>query len=260
MNSVILCEGETDQILLSYYFNECFGFEYCSRLPKIAPKKLKENNKSESVCCYNRNDDNLIIWAVGGHSNFQKAMRKILQQNKINSLTNGYYSHICIMTDNDSEEETTKFWQEINQILNDYEISEQIRAMEWVKSTQLIDFDEKLSINLLGICVPVDESGALETALLNALAEDNGKTYIVKKSQDIIHDLLENKEKFSNEYLSSRRDKIKAPLAVFLGITIPERTFINTDELLKSINWEKQETIRNMFKPFDIYKIDSTSS
>ena len=72
----------------------------------------------------------------------------------------------------------------------------------------------------------------------------------------------QNQVKMSLPTDPSRRDKIKAPLAVFFGITIPERTFTNTNELLKSINWEKQETIRNIFKPFDIYKtkMDNTSS
>ena len=57
MNSVILCEGETDQILLSYYFNNRFSFEYCKHQPAIAPKKLHSNNDTESVCCYKRDND-----------------------------------------------------------------------------------------------------------------------------------------------------------------------------------------------------------
>lgn len=77
MNSIILCEGETDQIIIGYYFIMNFGFKACKKLPKIAPGKLSPQNNAEKICAYKRNDDNVIIWAVGGHDTvFEKLLKK----------------------------------------------------------------------------------------------------------------------------------------------------------------------------------------
>ena len=206
MNSIILCEGETDQILLSYYISKCFDFEYCRQQPAVAPKKLHFNNDAESVCCYNRDDDIIVIWAVGGHSELQQALEKILRQNKMNSPKNGFYSRICVMTDNDSEQELKSFWVEINNSLKSYDIHAKFQEMEWTTAEQSVDFDEKRPIELLGFPVPTDEEGALETALLNALGERQENAYIVEKSRSTIDNLIANEDKFSDDYLSSRRE------------------------------------------------------
>jgi len=49
----------------------------------LRQKKLSPQNKAEKIYAYKKNDDNLIIWAVGGHDDvLEKALRKILNQNK----------------------------------------------------------------------------------------------------------------------------------------------------------------------------------
>ena len=35
MNSVILCEGGTDAVLLSYYLNKVSGWEFCKKAQSI---------------------------------------------------------------------------------------------------------------------------------------------------------------------------------------------------------------------------------
>ena len=104
--------------------------------------------------------------------------------------------------------------------------------------------------------VPLTESGALETLLLNALSEDAGNSYIVEKSRDVVRDLLDNIDKFSDSYLSTRREQIKAPLAVFLGVTVPERTFDGMKKMMESIPWDNYQAIREMFAAFDVFKED----
>ena len=222
MNSIILCEGETDQIIIGYYFIMSFGFKPCKKLPAAAPKKLSSGNDAEKIYAYSRNDDNLIIWAIGGHDDvFEKALKSILNRNKLNSPVNGVYSKICIVTDHDSDEELENFWQRINKCLKDFGITRKVQNNKWVETEQSIDFDDKkIPINLLGLPVPLDESGALEVLLLNAFNEKEDNSYIVEKSRNVVNDLLKNKNKFSKDYLSTRREQIKAPLAVFLPLPL----------------------------------------
>lgn len=260
MNSIILCEGETDQVLISYYFIKNFGFEYYKKakyFPSCTPKKLNPQNESEAIWSYYRGEDNLIIWAVGGHDDcFERALEKVLYQNKINSPTNGVYSRICIVTDHDSNEELINFWKRINQCLANYGIEIGFQEAECISTFQDIGFGQRIPISLLGLPVPLTESGALETLLLNALSEDAGNSYIVEKSRDVVRDLLDNIDKFSDSYLSTRREQIKAPLAVFLGVTVPERTFDGMKKMMESIPWDNYQAIREMFAAFDVFKED----
>ena len=119
------------------------------------------------------------------------------------------------MTDNDSEQELESFWGEINNSLKSYNIHAEFQKMKWTIAEQTVDFNGKFPIELLGLPVPTDEEGALETALLNALGERQENTYIVEKSRSTVDDLIANKDKFSEDYLSSRREQVKAPFAVF---------------------------------------------
>ena len=258
MNSIILCEGETDQIIISYYFIMNFGFKPCEKLPMIAPKKLNPKNKAEKIYAYNRDDDNLIMWAVGGHEDvFEKALRSVLNRNKLNSPINEIYYQICIVTDHDSDEELNNFWQRINQCLKSYGIMEEVQSAKWVDVKQPIDFeDEDIQINLLGLPVPLDENGALEVLLLNAFNEKEYNSYIVKKSRDVIDDLLKNKDKFFEDYLSTRREQIKAPLAVFLAITAPEQTFELIDTMMQSVPWNEYKAIKEQFSVFNVFRKD----
>ena len=255
MNSIILCEGETDQIIIGYYFFMNFKFKPCKKLPAIAPQKINPENEAEKIYAYNRNDDNLIIWAVGGHGNlFEEALERILNRNKLNSPVNGIYSKICIVTDHDSDEELDIFWLRINQCLTNFGITQKVQNNRWIETEQSIDFNEnKIPIKLLGLPVPLDENGALEVLLLNAFNEKDYNSYIVEKSRNIIENLLENKDKFSKKYLSTRREQIKAPLAVFLAVTAPEQTFALIDEMMLSIPWNKYPAIKKQFSVFDIF-------
>ena len=260
MNSVILCEGETDQILLSYYFCECFGFKYCNEALPVAPKKLNPGNHAETICCYARDNDNLIIWAVGGHDDlFVKAMEKILRQNKINSPRNGQYSRICVMTDHDSDTEVEAFENKMNQCLSEKLVSGGLQKLKWVQANQDMDFGTPLPMRLLELIVPATETGALETVLLNALAEKDENEYVVQESRKTIKNLMENKDKYSSEYLSDRRSQVKAPLAVFLAIAAPERTFVETDKILKNIPWREYQAIHDLFQPLDQFCEEGTN-
>lgn len=66
MNKLILCEGETDAILLSYYLEKVAGWKYSKKRPIDIVKK----QENESVNWYKKDKDYLLICAVGGKDNF----------------------------------------------------------------------------------------------------------------------------------------------------------------------------------------------
>ena len=55
MNKLILCEGKTDAILLSYYLEKVAGWKYTTKSP--SGLKFKKSNENESVDWYRKDQD-----------------------------------------------------------------------------------------------------------------------------------------------------------------------------------------------------------
>ena len=70
MNKLILCEGATDAILLSYYLERTAGWKFVRQPPQGVSIRATEQN--EEVTWYKKNNDYLLICAVGGKDNFGK--------------------------------------------------------------------------------------------------------------------------------------------------------------------------------------------
>ena len=59
MNKLILCEGKTDAILLSYYLEKVAGWKYTTKSP--SGLKFKISNENESMNWYRKDQDYLLI-------------------------------------------------------------------------------------------------------------------------------------------------------------------------------------------------------
>ena len=68
MNKLILCEGKTDAILLSYYLRKVAGWKFVKKGP--SGLTIQQSNDNESICWYKKDDDYLLICGVGGKDNF----------------------------------------------------------------------------------------------------------------------------------------------------------------------------------------------
>ena len=250
--SMIICEGESDQIILSYYFINQFHYKHTNKLNKILDIKPSNKKKeTEFVNLYTRAEDGdeVVIWAIGGQSRFEEALQALLVKNRKN-LPNEVYSKILIITDHDNENETEQLWKTLNVKLKSFEIDTTLSSGQWTEGKQKIGFDEPLSIKFLGLAVPPDEDGALETFLLNALAEQENNRYLAQESKNFVKNLIANKDKIK-PYLSERGLRVKAPLAVFFAIAYPGRIFDELNPMLMSVSWENYKTIQTGFKLLD---------
>ena len=69
MNKLILCEGKTDAILLSYYLGRVHHWAPCNKGPKELRISADEIS-GESAYWYQREEDRLLICGVGGKDKF----------------------------------------------------------------------------------------------------------------------------------------------------------------------------------------------
>ena len=74
MNKLILCEGETDAILLSYYLEKTAGWNYSSKPPQNL--SIQTTAQNETVNWYKKDENYLMICAVGGKDNFGNFFNK----------------------------------------------------------------------------------------------------------------------------------------------------------------------------------------
>src|SRR5690348_2507844 len=96
---LILCEGKTDAILVSYFL--CKTLQY--KFQKKAPLKIKDVDQvNESINWYENDKGRMLaIWGVGGYSNLPNALDQIEKLNRLQFT----FDKIAIIRDKDTEVE-----------------------------------------------------------------------------------------------------------------------------------------------------------
>ncbi len=230
---IILCEGITDAILISYYLGEVSNWEY------VKAKNAPFEKFSDNINWYKtQNDYYCAIWSVGSHD-FAKAIYSIIEKEKLeHSIEN-----IIIVTDHDDEEAETKRFSDIQDIflVNQFSLSNSLSTSFDV--TIVDSFQNRNVISIQYLLVPNNKIGALETFMLDALTEqDNDKKKVIEQVDNFVNNFD------SNKYLTKRREKIKAKLGISLSIFSPDKIFTTMNELLKSVHWSKFETTNKQFQ------------
>lgn len=242
MNSVILCEGPTDAILLSYYMEKVYGWSYSKKAPKSYTKIEVESNQEANW--YKRGEDYLLIYGVGGKDNFANVIKKYISQVLQNYPQEDSFGRIIIISDKDEKDmsEVERFHQ---QWLFPY--ASEVKNAQWIENSFKDNFGNKQTLYTLSIIIPLEKQGAMETTLLDAISEDEYDKGIVVQSKEFVCDIRPNAEK----YIKSDRLVLKAHLSTVFAIMSPEKVFEHLDSLIKEVPWEKSETLRECFKPLE---------
>lgn len=99
MNKLILCEGKTDAILLSYYLGRVANWKFSKK--GSSGLKIQASNDNESINWYKKDEDYLLICGVGGKDNFGNFFEQRIKR----PLTAAdAFEKIVIITDRDERE------------------------------------------------------------------------------------------------------------------------------------------------------------
>ncbi len=235
----ILCEGETDQILVGYYLKKVEGWNYSHNPDKVPFKK-------ENINWFVKDKDLLGLWAVGGND-FSNPLREIMDRCRMEPDST---ESVVIFTDHDDDiaewERFEKILSEVKDLIEEGEIDPAKMMGKWGKVTLRSRFDTLCKLRMSYILVPENQQGALETFMLNTLASDQ------KEYKNVIDQVRNFISGFKSEvYLRHRREKTKAELGVSLSVFSPDKIFTTIDELLNSVKWEE---FRGFGEQFDILK------
>lgn len=236
MNKLILCEGKTDAILLSYYLEKTCGWTH-----RNAPKSLAikvDEIKGESAYWYRKEEKSLLICGVGGRDNFRSFFKE-----KVLSImldTSGF-SKIAVVTDRDDRGEHSvldSFRASLRPVITD------IKNDVWTTNSYENSFKQKALVDFLLVIIPEDKEGALETLLLEAISENEYDKAIVKRNIAYVDEI----QPIAAEYIHKNRLKLKACLGVTWSIQYPEKIFSFIDEQIRSVKWEKSQVLAQCFQ------------
>lgn len=235
MKKLILCEGETDAILLSYYLGKVAGWVYSRKCPQGL--SIHATAKNETVNWYKKGNDYLLICAVGGQDNFKSFFDKKI---KNPLLLADAFEKISIVTDRDDRDiETIE-----SSVASVFDVTDaRIKNNQWVNCSYTNQYGIVKTFSTLLVIIPNQQQGALETTMLRAIAEDTYDKNIVEKAGEFAKQMSVE----ANRYISTDRLKLKAHLGLTWAIQYPEKVFTKIDEQIRNVRWEESETLRSCF-------------
>jgi hypothetical protein len=235
MNKLILCEGVTDAILLSYYLGKTAGWIYC-RGPKEL--QIQTASQTETVNWYKRDHDYLLICAVGGKDNFKRFFEEKIKAPLLNANA---FERIAVVTDHD-DRKNDSIRESIQSVFQ--EITVNLVCNEWICGNYRDAFGMDKNVDVLLSVIPKEHQGALETVMLEAISEDPYDKHIVERTGVFAEAMRTEAEK----YISSDRLQLKAHLGLTWAVKYPEKVFSLIDEQIKNVSWEKSAVLKSCFE------------
>lgn len=235
MNKVILCEGTTDAILLSYYMERCAGWSFCKKPPKDL--QMKEDGIEQSVNWYKKGEDRLLICAAGGKDRIKSFFERKIEPAIVNSDS---FEKIAVLLDRD-DRDVADIEGHASSIFSP--IVTVAHNNSWVSNSYRNAFGQVNFISMLLVVIPVEHQGALETVMLEAIAEDPYDAHII----EMVESFIKTMRTEAGKYITSNRKELKAKLGVTWAIQYPEKVFKLMNEQIKSVQWEKSEVLKRCF-------------
>ena len=235
MNKLILCEGVTDAILLSYYLEKVSGWKFCKGPKNLA---IKPDSHNQSVNWYRKEENYLLICGVGGKDNFGNFFRTKIKDPVV--ITNAF-EKMAIVTDRDDrdiEKIRTDMLNEMEGFVADFQ------DRVWCSTVYQDGYGREQKIENMLLVSPREYHGALESVMLEAIAENPYDKNIVEKTDAFVQQMRIE----AGQYIATDRLQLKAKLGVTWAIQFPEKVFSLIDEQIRSVVWEKYEVLRKCFE------------
>ncbi|WP_337575877.1 DUF3226 domain-containing protein [Allofournierella sp.] len=236
MNKLILCEGKTDAILLSYYLDRVHHWTPCKKGPKEVRISADEIS-GESAYWYQREEDRLLICGVGGKDKFGSFFKNKIEPAIIDAHA---FSKVALVTDRDDRKEedvTSEVYRHFERVIT------RVEQNRWVSNLYQDSFGQQQNLSFLLLIIPTDQQGALESLLLEAISEDPYDREIVTRSNAFVAEIAPH----ADRYIGHARLKLKARLGVTWAIQSPGKEFSFIDTQIRSVKWEQSQVLANCF-------------
>lgn len=152
------------------------------------------------------------------------------------------FQKIVFVTDRDERADS--------EIINELYTEDMLKNLEdrrWRNNIYRNAYEMEKMLEVLLVVIPKESQGALETVMLEAIAEDPYDRNIIEKVDDFMQQMSKEAEK----YLSTERLQLKAKLGVTWAVQFPEKVFSRIDEQIRNVEWEKSELLKRIFRELE---------
>lgn len=246
MKRIILCEGKTDAILISYFLKRRFGWLYT----KEQVLQLPVNRDNEVLNWYRhpeKQKQKLAIWGVGGIDRLLVRLKNVVERTQIETSPNNRFQRIVLFFDRDirNEDECVKLIEDW--VMNSkLQLLDPLQLGEWVDATTDLSRKqppENYQLSVLSIVLPPDGKGNLEIFLTDALKNhSDADKHLVEEARAFVGNLPDE------PYLTKQRLRSKASLGSILSVMSPDWVFSELDERLALVQWEDIESALNVYQ------------
>lgn len=239
MKNAILCEGSTDGILLQYFMRKVYHWEDGNNKVNLFGSKVSwfRTMKKESK--------RLDIASCKGCSNILSNFHLILEFN-YNATTGEDYEKIVVVTDRDEIGTEEEFLNSISRMLehNHVNLMGEFKHNVWCSCEYRTSIGKKRKMEILILVIPFEQTGAMETFLLKSISEnDEYDARIIETGNQFVENIDPKKK-----YLTKRRYITKAKFDVYFSIRTAAEQFVQRQNILKDIEWEKYINIQEEFQ------------
>ena len=239
MKAIILCEGTTDLLLLQFIMQFKYDWKYDGFVENKISNRLvqrtlkKENKKVEIRSC-------------GGISEIPVNMEKIKDLIQNATKQEEIYDKVMIMIDHDTIESNKEFIELLNQKTAGSFLEKQMNSWsEWMIENSILG-NQKIPLYIK--CVPEEDTGAIESIMLDALNTDEIEEIVINETKSFVNKVEESQ----NRYLQKKSKVCKAIFNAYFAIRVPEEKYDERARILKAYDWKNNNILQDSFSFLDI--------
>lgn len=234
MTELVLVEGVSDVQLISYYLQNVYDWKH-ERDNILGIEPLDEQEHIESL---SKNGNQLILCGVGGNGKFAH----FVERHRINHiLVEEAISSLMVVTDRD-EASDAKIRNQMNDSFEQISVEEN----RWKDNKIQDSFQQEKSIYTYLLIIPVQEKGALERVIIDALNDIPQESALIQEVEQFVGTL---KMRLVPQ-LSQTNKANKATVGTFFSVRNPKNAMRSFGIFVHQIDWSKSASLKQLFLPF----------
>ena len=243
MTELVLVEGVSDVQLISYYLQNVYGWKH-ERENILGIEPLDEHEHIESL---SKDGNQVVLCGVGGNGKFVH----FVEQHRVNHIiVEKDISSLMVVTDRD-EASDARIRNQINSVLG--QIS--VESNRWKENAIQDSFGQAKSLYTYLLIIPVNEKGALERVIIDALNDIPEETDLMGEVEQFIDALKAELVPDLNQINNAN----KATVGTFFSVRYPKKAMRTFGVFISKIDWSKSASLNQLFLPFQCLGKDKPS-
>ena len=247
MKSIILCEGPDDLWFISYYLYKTSGWTNKGKPQKLWKSyQVNPLNEHQQVNYLQKGNDAAVVWCVGGKDSFSTPVSRIINT-FVKEIPSDSVDSIVIVRDRDNDNlddilHTIESW-----FPNSLHLENTVSCQHEI----VCEDGERVPLSITPLIIPFQETGAIETLLINSIKEQSPCGSIITQAATEYIANLTSRTDVCDAYFSRTRMILKAKYAATIAVTNPDHSTGVFQEMVLACPWENSPYVKEHFDIID---------